>query len=98
MVLKIIVKPLAELDLQEAVNWYFLENEELAETFLFEFRDAVRAVSRSPLGFQKRFKSVRAFAMKRFPYHVYYLLDKDTLYIIAVIHQKRNPKLWKRRK
>lgn len=98
MVLKIIVKPLAELDLHEAVNWYVLENEELAETFLFEFKDAVRAVSRSPLGFQKRYKSVRAFAMKKFPYNVYYLLDKGTMDILAVIHQKRNPKLWKKRR
>ena len=98
MVLKIIVKPLAELDLEDAVKWYVLENEELAETFLLEFRDAVRAVSRSPLGFQKRFKTVRAFAIKKFPYNVYYVLDKDTMYIIAVFHQKRNPKLWKRRK
>ena len=98
MVLRIIVKPLAELDLQEAVKWYILENEELAETFLFEFRNAVRTVSNSPLGFQKRYKSVRAFAMKKFPYNVYYLLEKDIMFIVAVMHQKRNQKLWKKRK
>ena len=95
---RIIVKPLAEIDLQEAVKWYVLENEELAETFLLEFRDAVRAVSRSPQGFQKRYKTIRAFAMKRFPYNIYYILDKETMYVVAVLHHKRNPKLWKARK
>jgi toxin ParE1/3/4 len=98
MVLRIIVRPLAELDLDLAVQWYVLENEKLGEQFLDEFRVAVLAVSKTPLGFQKRLKSVRAFALKRFPYNVYYLLEKDTLIVIAILHQKRNPKLWKKRK
>ena len=98
MALRIIVKPLAELDLELAVKWYLLENEKLAEEFLFEFRNAVRIVSVTPLGFQRRYKSVRAFAMKKFPYNVYYILDKNTFFVIAIIHQKRNPKLWKKRK
>jgi plasmid stabilization system protein ParE len=80
------------------VKWYVLENEKLAEDFLFEFRDALLSVSRAPQGFQKRYKTVRAFALKRFPYNVYYILEKDTLSVIAIIHQKRNPKLWKKRK
>lgn len=98
MDLKVIVKPLAEIDLEEAVRWYALENDELAETFLFEFRDAVQAVSRSPLGFQKRYLSIRAFAMKRFPYNIYYMIDKETMFILAVLHYKKNPKLWRKRR
>lgn len=98
MALKIIIKPLAEIDLETTVKWYVLENEKSGEDFLFEFRDAIRAVSHTPLGFQKRYKSVRAFALKRFPYNVYYILEKDALFIIAILHQKRNPKIWKKRK
>lgn len=98
MALRIIVKPIAEIDLQTAVKWYVLENEKLAERFLFEFRDAVLVVSKTPFGFQKRHKSVRAFALKKFPYNVYYILEKETLFVIAILHQKRNPKLWKKRK
>ena len=98
MALRIIVKPLAELDLQEAVRWYVLENQELAEEFLLAFHSAMLAVSRTPMGFQRRYRSVRGFALKRFPYNIYYLLDKDTLFVIAILHQKRNPALWKKRK
>lgn len=54
MALKIIIKPLAEEDLNTAIKWYLLENKELAATFLFEFRDAIRLVSQVPYGFQKR--------------------------------------------
>ena len=98
MALRIIVRPLAELDLELAVKWYVLENEKLAEDFLFAFRDALITVGRLPHGFQKKYKSVRVFSMKRFPYSVYYFLDSDVLHVIAILHQKRNPKLWKKRK
>ncbi len=88
MALRIVIKPLAELDLQEAVQGYVLENEKLGEELLFEFRDALLTVSKTSLGFQKRYRSVRAFALKKFPYNVFYILDK-----VAILHQKRNAKL-----
>lgn len=98
MVSKILVRPLAELDLDLAVQWYALENDKLGYQFLHEFRAALLSVSKTPLGFRKRLKSVRAFALKRFPYNIYYLFEQDTLIVIAILHQKRNPKLWKKRK
>jgi plasmid stabilization system protein ParE len=98
MALRIIIRPLAEEDLSSAVKWYILESEKLAAAFLFEFNDAVNIVSRVPLGFQKKYKTVRAFALKKFPYNVYYIVNKNTMYIVAVLHQKRNPKLLKKRK
>ena len=98
MVSKIIVKPLAEIDINESVNWYELHNEKLAEEFLFELRDAVRIVSNSPLGFAKRYKEIRAFSLNKFPYNIYYIIENDTMFIVAVLHQKRNPKILKTRK
>lgn len=98
MALSIVLKPLAELDLEQAVEWYEAEKEKLGEEFLFEFRDAVRVVSGNPLGFRNRYKRIRAFGLKRFPYNIYYIFENNTLYILAIIHQKRNPKTWKKRK
>lgn len=98
MALNIVIKPLAELDIEEAVEWHEAQKEKLGEEFLFAFRDALRVVALSPLGFSKRIKNVRAFALKRFHYNVYYIVTTETLYVIAVIHQKRNSKIWKKRK
>jgi toxin ParE1/3/4 len=98
MALKIIIKPSAEEDLDVVVKWYHLENEKLAAAFLFEFKDAVSVVSLAPLGFQKRHKNIRAFSLKKFPYNIYYIVDNNTMFIIAILHQKRNPKLWRKRK
>jgi len=98
MALNIVIKPLAELDLENAVEWYEAEKENLGEEFLFEFRDALRIVAQTPLGFRKRFRKIRAFSMKRFSYNVYYIWENETISVLAVIHHKRNPKIWKSRK
>lgn len=74
MALKVTIRPQAEADLQEVFKWYLSEKRELAEAFLFEFHEAVKAVSETPRAFPKRYKSVRAFALKRFPYNIYFLI------------------------
>jgi toxin ParE1/3/4 len=98
MALSIVIKPLAELDIENAVQWHEEQKVKLGEEFLFELRDAIRVVALTPFGFRKRLKSIRSFALKRFPYTVYYIFKDETLFVIAVLHQKRNPKLWKKRK
>jgi plasmid stabilization system protein ParE len=35
--------------------------------------------------------------MHRFPYAVYFLVDKDSSIVVAVLHQSRNPNTWKLR-
>ena len=97
MALKIIIRPLAEEDLDDAICWYNKKKEILGEEFLLEFVETLKIVSLHPLVFRKRYKQARAFGLKRFPYKIYYLVDDYALHVLAVIHQKRNPKVWKRR-
>ncbi len=54
MALKIVIRPLAEEDLDEAIFWYNEQKEKLGEEFLFEFRDTLKVVSLNPLAFRKR--------------------------------------------
>ena len=98
MVLKIIIKPLAELDIDNAIHWYEEQQEKLGENFLTALKQTLLVVSKNPLSFRKRYKTVRAVAMQTFPYSLYYILENETIFVIAVIHQKRNPKVWKKRK
>jgi len=97
MALKIIVKPPAELDVEEITEWYELHEERLGEQFVSEFKNTSILVSEIPLAFSKRYKSVRSFSLKKFPYNIFYIIQNQTMFIIAVLHQKRNPKIWKTR-
>ena len=40
---------------------------------------------------------VRRFAVKRFPYHVFYLEAPLEIRILAVAHDRRKPGYWKNR-
>lgn len=68
-----------------------------------EFSDAVvlaiETVLREPARFQRVGDGVRLFRLKRFPYHLYYLLDDARLHvrIIAVMHNRRRPGYWRER-
>ena len=82
MALKIVLKPLAEIDLQEAVNWYTEQQHNLGEEFLYEFRDTTRKIAISPVNLRIRYKNIRAFALNRFPYNVHHIINNETVYII----------------
>jgi hypothetical protein len=41
---------------------------------------------------------VRRAPVRRFPYGVFFLIDDDTIVVIGVLHAKRNPKLWVKRR
>jgi plasmid stabilization system protein ParE len=97
MALKVIIRPLAEEDIDDAIFWYNKQKESLGEEFLFEFLKALKVVIINPFSFRRRYKQVRAFSLKKFPYKVFYLVDELAIHVLAVMHQKRNPKIWKRR-
>jgi plasmid stabilization system protein ParE len=40
---------------------------------------------------------VRRALLQRFPYAVYFILDDQIIVILAILHQRRDPAVWKRR-
>ena len=40
----------------------------------------------------------RASVAHPFPFGIFYKIDGDTIRVIAILHNARNPEVWKRRK
>ena len=57
----------------------------------------LEAVAEKPLAFPAVHRDVRRALVKRFPYGVFFLLSHDRVIVLAVLHQARNPAVWKRR-
>jgi toxin ParE1/3/4 len=36
----------------------------------------------------------RKIAVGRFPYNIIYVIQRDTVFVVAVVHQKRHPNHW----
>lgn len=96
---KAIILPSAKTDIKEAAVWYQKAREGLGKKFTTEIRNKVEIISRNPLIFAVRYKTVRTATLSNFPFLIHYQIDNHlkTILIIAVLHTSRNPEIWSER-
>ena len=68
--------------------------EGLSRDFLDELDRVVRLVRIYPLMATQIEPDIRRFLFSRFPYSLIYGLDQETIVVIAVAHQHREPRYW----
>jgi toxin ParE1/3/4 len=95
---RVIVRPAADIDLDEARQWYERHRPGLGDEFLTMFDVLVRRIAENPLAFARLHRDVRRASMRRFPYGIFYRYLDDIVYIVAVFHGRRSPAAVKRRK
>lgn len=94
---KIIILPFAEEDIRESAEYYKDRGDGLDKQFLRVINQAFQIILISPDTFPAIYQSIRKFVIKDFPFNIFYISTKDTIYILAVFHMKRDPKKWRRR-
>lgn len=97
MNLKIFVRAEAELDILEAAKWYEKNLVGLGEKYLISVESALDSIQRNPEAFPKVHNDIRRILLKKFPFGLFYLVDKGRIIVLAVFHASRNPKHWKER-
>ncbi len=98
MAFEIEVKPIALLDIDEAIDWYDKELKGLGFRFLLKIDEAFLRISTNPHSFMVIHDPVRRVLLKSFPYKVlYFIKDSKTVVVIAVIHLRRSKRYTKRR-
>jgi len=94
---RLIILPQAELDVSDAASWYEGRRIGLGDEFLGELDSVLRRIIESPFQFPKIKKNIRRALLRRFPYSVYFDVSTETLELIAVLHQHRDPRTWEKR-
>jgi len=84
----------AELELNEAADYYDLESPRLGTVFLDEVEHALAQVVQFPAAATPVFVGVRKRLLTKFPYALLYSVRGDEIRILAVAHQKRRPFYW----
>jgi plasmid stabilization system protein ParE len=97
MIRRFIVRPFAEADLDDAARWYDGERAGLAERFLSDVDRTLARIRERPLQFPTVFGEVRRALLHTFPYAVYFLISDEIVSVAAVLHLRRNPKVWRER-
>ena len=85
---------LANKEVTDAVQWYDEKAEGLGREFLDELDRVVRLVRAYPLMATQIEEEIRRFLFTRFPYSLIYGIDQETIVVIAVAHQHREPRYW----
>jgi plasmid stabilization system protein ParE len=83
---------LARQEVDDAILWYEERAEGLSREFLDELDRVVRLMRAYPLIATQIEPEIRRFLLTRFPYSPIYGIDQDTIVVIAIAHQHREPR------
>jgi len=88
---------IAREELIEAQDWYEGEAPGLGRRFREAIDALTERMSANPLQFPMVFKNARRALLRRFPYSLFFVIDDDTLLVIACFHASRDPSHWRKR-
>ena len=95
--MRVVFRPEADAGLVAAVAYYGKIEEALAERFLQDMKRLVGELSAHPKTFRLFDPPARRHFSFTFPFAVIYLEQEDHLWIVALMHMKREPGYWKER-
>jgi plasmid stabilization system protein ParE len=87
----------AQVELDEAVEYYNYEAPDLGEAFLAEVVRALDRIGVFPEAWQPSSKRTRVCQTRRFPYGVIYQIRKKEILVVAITNLHRKPDYWKDR-
>ena len=93
----LIVRPEAEKELAEAYEWYEAQVQGLGSDFLLHVEAALSSLQRSPQWYPVVYKNVHRCLVRRFPYGIFYLVDKERIIVLGILHARRDPRTWRDR-
>jgi plasmid stabilization system protein ParE len=81
----------------EASSFYEQRTDGLGGDFLDEVERAFERIEHAPEAWPRLEGPVRRCLVERFPYGVYFRLDPAEIFVLAVMHGKKKPGVWKGR-
>jgi toxin ParE1/3/4 len=93
-----IVRPLARLDVLEAIEWYSERSREIGAEFVRVLDAAFESIRQNPAQFPEVDGPIRKAVLRPFPYTVLFTADETEIVVLSVFHVRRDPKHWKGRK
>jgi toxin ParE1/3/4 len=95
--MRLVLRRGAKCDLDEARRWYEEQQPGLGREFLASVETALALICEFPLIAPRVDPRLRRARIKRFPYGIFYLVDGQTVRILAVLRNGRSSSWWKGR-
>ena len=85
---------LAGKELLDARDYYDKFVFGLGDLFIREIEKCLNIIKANPLAFPIIKENIRRAVVFKFPFSILYRVEKNNIYILAVMHQKRKPNYW----
>ena len=98
MTYRLQVLPTARTDIQEAIKWYYQQQQGLGRRFHAQVKHTFDHLRTNPF-FQNRYEEVRCLPLKKFPFMAHFTVNEEAPQVVihAVFHTSLHPKAWKRK-
>jgi hypothetical protein len=95
--MKINFLEIAQIELDDAIEYYNYEAPGLGDAFLTEVLDALDRIGEFPEAWHPCSKRTRRCQTRRFPYGVVYQIREQEILVVAIANLHRNPDYWEDR-
>lgn len=89
--------PEARAEYLDAAAYYEERQIGLGVRFTIEIEDVIQRIAGAPHRWQKVEGEIHRCLAHRFPYGVLYSIEKDYVFVLAIMHHSRKPGYWRRR-
>ncbi len=87
---RLIIRPLAELDLKEAMDWYNIQVDGLGNKFLERVDQKLKTLVENPHLFKRSYKGIRTAHLNKFPFKIFFEISSSKITVLAFYHTSRN--------
>jgi len=89
--MKLKILELASFEIEDAKQYYNLQQDKLGDRFKKDVQKSIDNIVLSPKLYPQAKNSMRRCLLHRFPYSIFYDIDDDTVVILSIAHQRREP-------
>ncbi|MGH7566236.1 MAG: type II toxin-antitoxin system RelE/ParE family toxin [Gemmatimonadota bacterium] len=97
MTWRVVFRPAARFEFDEAALWYEERRAGLGAEFMAEIDRAVKLAAQRPTRFPVMRGETRCVRVRRFPYSVFFQVESRRIVVLAVFHASRDPTIWQTR-
>ena len=85
---------IAQLELDETIEYYNIESPGLGDVFLEEFLSCLKRIGEFPEAWHQNSQRTRRCRTRRFPYGIIYQIRDYDIIIVAIANLHRKPDYW----
>ena len=93
-----VLRRIAEKEFDDSIAWYENEREGLGQEFRATIEEYFQRIADNPEWFPGVRGEVRRAVVRRFPFVIHFLIEKERIVILSVFHTSREPEQLKYRR